>query len=281
MPTKPKPFLGFQTLGNIKQLVMMPCTNPPSLYVEAAVESTIETLWTLVHPDLKESYHITQGESFVCSFKKAILEAADEAPSVTDELRQFIFQVAEWADKTIWYLFVADVVADGVYNWSSNVLRMSACNGNPPPGFFSSHDPYGSVGSNPGDMFAAFDWFNDSQAPGVPPASPPAVQIGPGHTGVLTCAAQCQDPSHNVPLPTTITTAFTDDLEPLIVETSNFVPGAQGGHYTTPIIHQVIENTTDSLRTLMCFGQGPTVAGTHGYPPYQGFLCTYSVASGD
>src|SRR5690242_2197518 len=120
-------------IGAIKRLLFNPCDAPPSLYVETFLPAALEAFWQIAFPDFKEAFHKISGKSLVCTAKEGLRDALVDAGVEPGRATRFLFRALEWADLSVWYLFLADVAAQGLFNWSTQIWRMSGCKNNRDP----------------------------------------------------------------------------------------------------------------------------------------------------
>lgn len=115
--------------NNIKRILYLPCDTPPSLWVEAGLPAVIKAIYSIASPDIKEAFHKVVGKSMVCSLKQEINVARQADSAIPEAVKRAVFKVAEWADMLVWYGFLASVALDGMLDWTSQILKFSACNG--------------------------------------------------------------------------------------------------------------------------------------------------------
>lgn len=133
-------------VGGLTKLYHVPCSVPPSLWLETSIPAIVNAVWTVLSPDLKEAYHIAVGQSLVCSLKSEIREATELGGGELGEATRFLFRAAEWADLAVWWLFLASVGADGFLDWTSMAYELAGCTG--PSGAQDSDNPQGGTTDN-------------------------------------------------------------------------------------------------------------------------------------
>lgn len=128
------------TISNIKRILVLPCDTPPSIYIEAAVPAALGVFWDVETPDPREIYTEKRGHSMLCDIKMSIEDWEFIPPAEKSAATRFFFSSLKWFDLTTWYLFVADVIAEGFYAWSSQIIKMAACDA--AHSFWGGHGEY-------------------------------------------------------------------------------------------------------------------------------------------
>lgn len=165
-------------VGKLTRLAIEPCSVPPSIWIETSIPAIMSAIWTIIEPDLKETYHIATGHSLVCSFKQEIRMAAEESGGDIGEATRYVFRAAEWVDLAVWWLFLASVGADALYDWTSMAYRVTGCTG--PQNRGSSDSPQGATTDITFDFTpSGFSWLTDDP---LFPAFAPSVSVRPNHS---------------------------------------------------------------------------------------------------
>lgn len=111
----------------ITNILFAPCDTPPSLWVATALPAAIEAMWSILSPDPKEMYHMLAGQSLKHTLQEEIEAAHTEKSVFSEGALKKLFKVAEWADMTVWYAFLASVAESGMLNWTTQVSKLSGC----------------------------------------------------------------------------------------------------------------------------------------------------------
>jgi hypothetical protein len=170
--------------------MVLPCSLPVEIYVEALFPAALKAFYSILSPDPKEVYHKTGGKSFVCSVGQNFMDAegipGDNAGSTT----RFIYKSVALYDLATWWFFLADVVADGLLDYSSQIYNARECQDK-----HSTH--YGSGGLWGGAIHTNGGWgqidFAFSPPSQFAPVSPCGVIVAPGRTGIVACSCLFTD----------------------------------------------------------------------------------------
>lgn len=113
--------------GAIRRSFVQPCTIPPLLFVESGLDALVGMVGGFFHPDVKETYHAIRGNTLFHDVKGSG-EAAGELFGVEDHpgLRT-TFKLGAVFDQIVWYMFLGDLTADGLYSWRTLPQRWSGC----------------------------------------------------------------------------------------------------------------------------------------------------------
>jgi hypothetical protein len=177
-----------KTIGNIKRILALPCDTPPSIWIETAVPAILGALWDYESFDPRELYHKSQGHSALCEVKGLVKQSHLLPPEHKSNLTKFVFRFFEVFDLITWYTFLLAIAADGVYNWSSGILRMSPCS-DIAQREGSGFAPFG--GSFDGGQWGSLDFFMN---PGrYYPATSPGFVLQPGEQCMIAVSCTFQD----------------------------------------------------------------------------------------
>lgn len=110
-------------------MVFEPCAESPLLGVSLAFPAILKAAWSIIEPDFKEAYHKVVGQSIYHDIKQSIREAREVDSVVPEKALRAIFKFADVADMATWYAFLGSVAEDGMYEWTSQMLKMNGCNG--------------------------------------------------------------------------------------------------------------------------------------------------------
>jgi len=219
-----------KTWGNIKRIAALPCDTPPSLWIEAAVPAILAAVWDFESPDPRELYHKLHGHSALCEVKGLIKSGHLLPPEHKSPLTKFIFRFAEVADVATWYTFLMAIAAQGVFDWTSGILRMSACSDETQKEG-AGYDPFG--GSFDSGQWGTFDFFMN---PGrYYPATSPGFVLQPGERCFIAVECKFGD-VFGVPVEGLTRIHVAETGEVLDRGESKFIPSTFGpGEYSSAI----------------------------------------------
>jgi hypothetical protein len=114
-------------LGQIKRIFANPCQVPVHVYVETGAISLMKAFFDILSPDPKELYHDIRGHSALCDFKSILKDIPGVPPEEESAATRFLFKSLEWYDLATWWLFLAGVAADGLADWTSQLIKLQKC----------------------------------------------------------------------------------------------------------------------------------------------------------
>lgn len=242
-----KPYVPPTLIGNLKTLFAMPCAIPPSVYIETGLTEVMSLFTTVAMAETEHEVREAIGGSLRHQIQTAAQEASSSAPAFGAGTNKMIFEISSLAGKAFMYLFFASIAEQGLFNWTSALLKMYKCPGTYNQWINSSHQPYGVVA---GDGFSnkAFDWMNDSDVNLSGPAFAPGVVVKPGHTGVVLMSAKAKD-LNLIPCPLELQLMNIATGEVLASNTGQ--PDASGGYYHSTIMGKVPNPTAVPMNVGM------------------------------
>lgn len=164
----------------------MPCSVPPTLWVETFETAALQALYTFAEPDKKEVYHQVSGNSVLCSYKQVVHDAQQTPNFDKTPLTRGTFKILELIDQKLWWTFVLDVVADGLFNWTSQILQLTNCDALNRPYTASSSIPFGAI-RDQGNYGVPYEW--DGVLNGVRTFFYPSVRVRAGGSWFIGCYA--------------------------------------------------------------------------------------------
>jgi hypothetical protein len=179
-----------RTVGNFKRIMSFPCAITPLLAVEAAVPAVIAALWGIESPDPKHLYHKTFGRSALCEVKGKLQATGLVGDEHASKRTRLLFDLAEFIDLELWYLFLIDIAAEGLFNFSSNLIEYSGCDPKKALHGANSDLPFGACGAD-GSLHSLFEWANLGPGPG--PSFGSGIVVPPGANWHMACSAAGQD----------------------------------------------------------------------------------------
>lgn len=216
--------LGSRTIGNVVDILNMPCAITPQMAIRTAVPAILEALWSFESPDPKHLFHKLRGHSLLCDIKGGLMDTHLIPPPEDEPLVRFLFKSAEWLDRLTWYMFVASVVGDALFDWTSNLLKVSGCVAKSPFGY-NGDTPFGAC-SDDGRLATLFEWFNSGPAPG--PTCGSSLFVPPGWKWIAYVQAQGQDENS---VPCALNISLENFTVPSIYDYSPALPKAGGAGY--------------------------------------------------
>lgn len=116
-----------QALGAIKRVQHMPCAVPPLIYIESFVPAVINVVRSNVEPVWKQAIKAATGKSWLKHIKHRLVNAEHDLPAAFSNGLEHLYTVAEFLDKAVFYMWVAGMSADFVYQWASLVRQYTPC----------------------------------------------------------------------------------------------------------------------------------------------------------
>lgn len=121
-------------INQVRDWLLIECTDPDLLYVAMAFEAAIQAAWTIITPSTKQLIEETTGKSWVCHAKTTISGARRGGLIASDGWGNFLYGLARGLDVFAYYQFVADIAGEGLINWMSMIGKNSKiCDGAPNP----------------------------------------------------------------------------------------------------------------------------------------------------
>jgi hypothetical protein len=197
-------------------------------------------------------------------------EAEKSDPAFGAGGRKLIFEVSTLADKAFWYYFLGSVFAEGLLNWTSQVLNESRCPGSVSTHIAVSHQPYGVV-STLDYRYNAFDWINEVPGSIFGPAFGPSIQIGSGNTGTVICSALATDDGHS-PVGVDLQMRWIDNDQVIANQPAEQTPS---GRWKQNVIMQRMYNGSAYPRTMGVCGKATEPSRTNELPPLDGYCCVF------
>jgi hypothetical protein len=194
MGAKAKPYnnniMNSRTVGNIKRLLYSGCAPSISVMVETAGIATLGALITAIKPDMKEAYHQLRGHSLLCDLKGGARDTGYVPPASKNPWTRFFFDLGEAVDWGLYYIFLIDVVTDGLYNWSSQAIELGPCADPLTEGGLNGSNPFGACSAD-GSLDTLFEWVNEGPFPG--PTMGSSIYVPPGYRWNAFVVASGQD----------------------------------------------------------------------------------------
>lgn len=119
--------IAINQVNSFKRILALPCAIPPIIYAEAAYEAVITLLYSFFEPDAREFYHQIRGNSLLCDYKTALKETGVVPPEAESRATRFAFKAFEAFDRSIWYLFLAQILNDALLDFESQILHLKQC----------------------------------------------------------------------------------------------------------------------------------------------------------
>jgi len=110
-------------INNAERLLTLPCARIPSIWVDMAIETAIAGFIAYVSPDPKHYYHMARGRTLTCDIKGGVEDMIRESPAADSAAKRFFFKNLEWADKLLWWAFIAEALYDGAVDATSNAMK--------------------------------------------------------------------------------------------------------------------------------------------------------------
>jgi hypothetical protein len=271
MTYSPKPYVAPALIGNLKQLLLLPCTIPPSAYIETGIPEAISMFETLILGQMEHEVKHALGGSLRHQLQTAAAEAQEGTPAFGQGTNKLIFDVSGLAGSAFMYLYFASVVSHGLTRWTSQILKMTKCPGMPSSFTGFSRSPYGAVFGPGQRRNLCFDWINDNPNPLVPPGLVPAVTVGGGRTGLVICSAQAQDINGR---PCPLTTSLENLTTGEVLQTSTGAENSNGTYQHSTIM-MTLPNPTATIMHYGVYGvTQPNLPTDQAFPRSGYLMCT-------
>lgn len=143
--------------GKIKRLFYEPCLPRPLIWAEALVPATLKAIVSLEPGGWKETIKLASGKSWLKHLKNYIGDASIIEPTASEAGLRFLFECAEIADKSTWYLFLASIGIEFFADWTSLAWQMQGCQHDPNHSATTGDSPF-AFASTPGIWFQGPVW---------------------------------------------------------------------------------------------------------------------------
>lgn len=117
----------FSEINKLGKMLAYPCTPSVQVWATTLLPTLINLFVTDEKPDWKTLVKLGSGKSWLKTLRQYAedVEEVDATFSVGD--LEFFFEVAEIVDASIWYLFVAEILAETFIKWSSLAYSATGC----------------------------------------------------------------------------------------------------------------------------------------------------------
>jgi len=181
----------YNSLNNIKRLLVLPCSNPVGVYVEAAAEAAISMFYSYLQPDVKELIHLATGKTALCHVKTFVADIHQDLGLTPTKVSRVLGQLGEAYDMATWNLFILGIAANGLTQFTSNMLQQQWCQNRGDPN-------YGTGTAYVGAIYDDGSWHSMDYAIVEPntvygPVSPSGVIAKPNRTALIAASCSFQD----------------------------------------------------------------------------------------
>lgn len=169
--------MGIETdIGQIIRILYIPCATTPKVWLLAAGNPAMKAYWSFREPVVKTEIKMVTKKSWV-KIARQLLEDAEEAlPEAVEAGGMFLLDIAEVVDASLWYLFLAGLAADFLFDWCSAVWTMEGCDPNKSVVLLNADTPRGALFE--GDAWQVAGIWIERQ-PSVDPYRAPEVYVPP------------------------------------------------------------------------------------------------------
>jgi hypothetical protein len=157
-------------VGKIHSVLMVPCAAPPQIWVKAMAPALLTAFITLIPAGWKNDIKMATGKSWLKHLRIYVRDADIVTPSFYDGALETMFELAEWADKSVWYMFLASVTLDFLLDWTSLVWEMAGCAEHDDNLIVSGDQPNGNI-PLVGEWMQGPEWNQTFPTYGAPQAS--------------------------------------------------------------------------------------------------------------
>lgn len=105
----------------------VPCAPTPMLWVEATVFAAWTLFWSVIEPVWKQDVKLVTGKSWLKNLKQYAYEAEESPYSFFDDSLIMLFEVAEWADAAVFWVWIASIGIDGLMNTCTLAYQLAGC----------------------------------------------------------------------------------------------------------------------------------------------------------
>lgn len=113
--------------NGIAKIVNMPCLPSPRIWTETLTPSLIRLIKTNAQPVWKQEIKWATGRSWLKHLKNRAVAVEEEAGPLMADLHMALWDVAEVADKSMFYLWVGGMVGELIADWSSLAHAYTHC----------------------------------------------------------------------------------------------------------------------------------------------------------
>jgi hypothetical protein len=117
----------FREIGAVRRVVEMPCSVPPLIYIETFRPAVMAVIWSNSAPVWKQYVKAATGKSWLKHVKMYLADAEDELHPKLNKGLEKLYTVAEFLDKSVFYLWVAGMTEEFAYDWASLIHEYTPC----------------------------------------------------------------------------------------------------------------------------------------------------------
>lgn len=173
-------------IGKIRKMWVNPCLANPMVWVDAFVPAIADEALTLFQssqqPVWKQDIKYATGKSWLKSLKQYVNAEDFNEAKFSDLALKSMFEIAEVADKLVWWLFLASVTADFIASWMTLILEGPECSDKRRAGTTGATDPFGNVSESNTWFLGPGYW---TLGPGTPEPVDSQIVLQPGETGFI------------------------------------------------------------------------------------------------
>lgn len=117
----------FREVGAIRRVVVMPCSVPPLIYLETFKPALMSVVYSNSAPVWKQYIKAATGKSWLKHIKMYMADAEETLTPIQAHNLEKLYTVAEFLDKSVFYLWVAGMTEEFAYDWASLIREFSPC----------------------------------------------------------------------------------------------------------------------------------------------------------
>lgn len=114
-------------VGAIKRVVYMPCAPTPFIWAETFAPATLEMILTNIAPTWKQEIEIATGKSWIKNIKQIVNDTHGPIAPIAATPLKSLFGAYATLDTVNYWLWLADMIGEEAYNWSTLAARYSPC----------------------------------------------------------------------------------------------------------------------------------------------------------
>lgn len=111
----------------LRSIYIDPCDPNGLLYGQLALDASIAALVSYATPGWKDEVDLATGKSWLKHASGRLREAKKGTPVWLSEAGEILVPIAEWLDRTLWVIMVAEVLFDALISFGSAAYQVEPC----------------------------------------------------------------------------------------------------------------------------------------------------------
>lgn len=154
------------SIGKVIRALFIACPIPAQLWFETAVVAAGHVFTSNVSPVWKQDVKLLTGKTWLKHATQRLEQLESEASGFTDGLTRHMHFIGEVADKSVFWLWIASMVSEFIYDWGTLMLQVGGCDAKKKHCVTTYSHPFGSA-SVPHTWVAGPAWREDFPTPGL------------------------------------------------------------------------------------------------------------------